>query len=171
MGKGNVCVHNEYEGLFYIDNDNLDFYRKANDDSDEPELRSRRELSFEDIAENRWVYDQDESETNWEDVKTNFQYAVAKRFLSFTPCKERIGRSRDRLAILENNLFYIAVEDNQWSQAVLLIQKDDKCLTGLQKRHYQNYLDGIRDALFEQFESLGIYGGAWTSGTIHRNVA
>ena len=31
-----------------------------------------------------------------------------------------------------------------------------------------NYLDGIRDALFEDFESLGIYGCAWTHGTIHR---
>ena len=28
MGRGNVCVTGSYEGLFYIDNDDLRVYRK-----------------------------------------------------------------------------------------------------------------------------------------------
>ena len=69
--------------------------------------------------------------------------------------------------LLSNDLFYIVLEDNEWSIAVELIQKDDVSY-GLQKKHHQTYLDGIRDCLFEQVETLGIYGGAWTSGEITR---
>lgn len=82
------------------------------------------------------------------------------------------GLMREKHAILQNQLFYIALEDNEWSLAVELLQKDEDWSDGwrqnLQKRHFQRYLDGIRDSLFEQFESLGIRTGAWTSGTIHR---
>ena len=63
---------------------------------------------------------------------------------------------------------------NVASRAVELLQRDegwgDDWRQNLQKRHFQRYLDGIRDSLFEQFESLGAYSGAWTSKTIHRPV-
>ena len=44
----------------------------------------------------------------------------------------------------------------------------DPWMENLQKRFYEEYLNGIRDALFEQFESIGVYKGAWTSGTLRR---
>ena len=29
MGRGNVCVFGEYEGLYYIDNDHIHVYRDS----------------------------------------------------------------------------------------------------------------------------------------------
>ena len=48
-----------------------------------------------------------------------------------------------------------------------LLQKEDH-LSGLQGRHYQKYLDGIKRCLLEVLPSIGTYGGAWTSGRITR---
>lgn len=92
-----------------------------------------------------------------------------EKFQSFSECDEWI--SRNERAILENQLFYVVVEDNEWSVAYKLIQKDNyyyNSIEGLQAKHYQSYLEGIKKALFNQFETIGIYAGAWTSGVIHR---
>ena len=77
-----------------------------------------------------------------------------------------------RLVILESRLFYIAVEDNEWSLAVELVQKEeplgDVWMENLQKRLYQKYLDGMKKALLNRLPSIGTYSGAWTSGRIKR---
>jgi hypothetical protein len=72
---------------------------------------------------------------------------------------------------MENQLFEIKIEDNEWSYAVKLLQKEpgyDYDYTGLQKKHYKNYLNAIKEVLLELFPSIGCYGGAWTHGTIRR---
>ena len=91
------------------------------------------------------------------------------KYPSFRECEKWITNSRK--AVLENKLFYIAVEDNEWSVAIMLIQKDTYLgnMIGMQKQHYQTYLNGIRDILFERFETLGTYSGIWTHGRIHRD--
>jgi len=83
----------------------------------------------------------------------------------FTECDR--WYDRDIHVILESKLFEIAIVDNEWSFAVMLLQKED-APAGLQKKHYEFYLRKIRDALFEQFSQLGVYECAWTSGTIDR---
>lgn len=168
MGRGNVCVFGKYEGLYYIDNALLHEYTCHNEDG-EYESRKQGELSYEELTGNHWRFDEWQSNQNWEDAKYDFITAIQARFPSLQKCSKRI--EHDRLAILENNLFYVAVADNEWGQAVMLIQKEHWCydLTGLQKRHYQRYLDAIRDSLFEQFDTLGTYAGAWTHGTICRS--
>ena len=68
---------------------------------------------------------------------------------------------------MESGLFYIAVEDNQWSLAIELIQKEapyDDHLSGLQGLHFRRYLDGMKTCLLERLPSIGIRTGAWTSG-------
>lgn len=168
MGRGNVCVFRECEGLFYIDNDHLHEYRRVGEDGDEVEYRLMGDLSYEELTSGDWQFDEWQSHRNWEDAKQNLICAIKAKFPRFVRCDRWIGN--DRYALLENNLFYIAVADNEWSQAVMLIQKDHWCydFSGLQKQHYQRYLDGIRDCLFEQFDTLGTYGGAWTSGKISK---
>ena len=57
--------------------------------------------------------------------------------------------------------------------AIKLIQKeqgyyDNGNIENLQAKHYKTYLEGIKECLFNQFEELGTYGGAWTSGRIRR---
>lgn len=162
MGRGNVCIHNPYEGLFYVDQDDLMIYVNGDEE------RTARELSYDELTGSEWQYDQFSTDMHWDAIKEQFSESIQKRFKSFRPCNKRIGRECS--ALLENELFYIAMEDNEWSIAIELIQKESwyQDLSGLQKKHHKRYLDGIRDALFEHFETLGIYAGAWTSGTIKR---
>lgn len=67
------------------------------------------------------------------------------------------------------------MEDNQWSMAIELIQKEQDCysrgnIENLQAGLYKKYLEGMKKCLFNQFEELGIYGGPWTSGKIKKCV-
>ena len=168
MGRGNVCVTGPYEGLFYIDNDDLLVYRPLESsglDADQRLLLG--ELDVDELQD--WEYSEGDSYWLMEEVKSAFAASMKNRFPSFqTPRKQEW--INDGLVIVENSLFAVTFEDNQWSTAVKLLQKEHWCYdyAGLQKQHYQRYLDGIRDALFEQFETLGTYGGAWTSGRISR---
>lgn len=69
------------------------------------------------------------------------------------------------------DLFVISVEDNEWSYAVLLLQKQDEYdnhLLGLQKRHHQKYLTAIKEAILDMYGEVGIYTGPWTSGIERR---
>lgn len=169
MGRGNVCVTGDFEGLFYIDNDYLEIYRLREENPDDEEsFKYLGELSYEELTGGDWVFDEWRSEMEWTDTKIYLIEGLKQRFKSLTDCSAWIGR--ETRALLENELFYIAVEDNQWSMAVLLLQKEHWCfdLSGLQKRHYQTYLNAIRDVLFDMFPELGVYRGAWTSGRIKR---
>ena len=144
MGRGNVCVHGPYEGLYYVD---YDYFYYVDVDEDDNEIGERE-------------FDQQ----YMEDSIDNFKYKMLKTD-AFTECDR--WRHGEIHVILENELFEIAITDNDWSYAVMLLQKED-APEDLQKKHYKSYLRKIRDALFEQFSELGVYGGSWTSGTIYR---
>ena len=147
MGRSNVCVHGPYEGLYYVDYDNF-YVNKVDNETDNREFDQ--------------VY--------MEHTIDNFKYEMMKSGV-FTECDRwhHGWYHNDIHVILESKLFEIAIVDNEWSYAVMLLQKEDAPV-GLQKKHYESYLRKIRDALFEQFSKLGVYGGAWTHGTIDRQV-
>lgn len=167
MGKGNCCVNGEYEGLFYIDNDDLCVYTaKETIGTDEPVNELRRNIPYTDME--NWEYDEISSDWWFEEIIADFKHNFIKAFPSFTSCDEWIGYRYNKHAILENSLFYITIEDNEWSLAVELTQKDDYIT--FQKKNYQKYLNGIKNALFLQFDTLGVYGGPWMHGTIHKET-
>jgi hypothetical protein len=150
MGRGNECVHGDCEGLYYVDYDNFESYIYDFETDTETEER-----------------DYDLEREQIEESISKFKSDFMKKFKSFYKTDKWIG---DDQILLENNLFYIAVCDNQWSLCFKLLQKDDGInnFENLQSKHYRTYLNGMRDTLFNQFSELGIYSGAWTSGTIKR---
>lgn len=152
MGRGNVCVHGEYEGLFFIDWDNFS-------------------KEWEDGDGNIITDDYDFQRDEWEDSLEQFITDFTEKYPSFSKCDEWLSNSEH--AVLENNLFYIVTEDNEWSMAIKLIQKEQDYyskgnIVNLQKKQYHNYLEGIKECLFLQFNEIGTYSGAWTSGRIRR---
>lgn len=164
MGRGNVCTHGKYEGLYYADRDYLDFYVPIDGEADEGKLLE--EMEQNDFS--NYEYDEFISRSYYEDFISLFISLFRGKFKSFSATGEEYG------VILENELFEIEIEDNQWSYAVKLIQKEDAYdnhLEGLQKKHYENYLEGMKNVLLEIFPSIGCYGGAWTSGRITRGDA
>lgn len=158
MGAGNVCTFGECEGLYFVDNEFLDVYCKEAKDGN---------IEYCSLSEtdDRCEYCETESFFNRMDFEHNFKEAMKKRFRSFKDADEWV--SRTRRAILENELFYIVCEDNQWSLAVELIQKEDSEETvGLQMGLYKTYLSGIKEILLNMNGEVGIYTSAWTSGVI-----
>jgi hypothetical protein len=159
MGRGNVCVFKEYEGLYYVDRDYLDYYVPIDGEADEGGFYG----DIENIDNYEWDYFI--SQSYYEDFIYEFVDAFTKRFKSFTKTGKEYG------TIMESNLFEIEIEDNQWSYAVKLIQKEcwyDNHLEGLQKKHHENYLKGMKEILLDLFPSIGTYAGAWCHGTITR---
>lgn len=178
MGRGNVCVTGSYEGLFYIDNDDLRVYRRNDPYAKEEETSLQRDLSCEDLSGDEWLLDEIGSSYEEEDVLECFCAELRKLCPGFQPAaNSNVWLGNERRVILENELFYICVEDNEWSLAVELVQKDgySDCesawMAGLQKRRYRGYLDSMKKALLARLPSIGIRTGAWTSGTITREEA
>lgn len=163
MGAGNVCTFGKCEGLYYVDNDFLDVYCRENEDGD-MEYCPLRE------ADDGFEYCETQSYFNREDSEWNFIEAMKRRFPSFEYVNKWI--SRTRRALLENELFYIVCEDNQWSLAIELIQKEGEYggeeKVGLQMGLYRKYLKGIEEILLNMNGEVGIYTGAWTSGVIKK---
>ena len=175
MAGGNVCTHNEFEGLYYLDREFIDVYQKAvrceyghpcEYDDEEPMSTARM---LRDDSE--WVFDYVGTQVMWDDMVDYMTGSLMRRFPSFY--KVDIWRGRDsRHILLENKLFQIAVVDNEWSVAWCLLERPDADDTGsnwpLMKRHYQSYLDGIREALLDGYGEAIAYGGAWVSGEVYR---
>lgn len=164
MGKGNVCVFGEYEGLYYVDRDYIDCYiaKEVNTDG-EYEEKMLGDMEMDDFS--NYDYDYVLSNIYYEDFVQEFTSMMEKKFKSF------VSTGKDYGTVMENNLFEIEIEDNEWSYAVKLIQKEhdyDNHLEGLQKKHHENYLNGMKNILLKLFPSIGCYGGAWTHGTITR---
>lgn len=165
MGRGNCRVTGDCEGLFYVDNDYLWVYHHKNEPED---TRLLKDVPYGEM-DKIWLFDEEGTMVQDEDFRECLFAAVRRRFPSFDSCDKWAGWNNELHAVMENRLFYICIEDNEWSLAVELIQRDDAgTLHGLQCGLYQRYLDGIRDALFEQFDTLGVYAGPWTSGTIRK---
>lgn len=157
MGRGNCCVCGNYEGLYYVDNDFLDVYSRS-DNSDDYDIRLKRDVDDYDS----WDYNEAESYFNRDMLVHEFACEVMQRFPKFDYVNKWI--SRDRKAILENELFYVVLEDNEWSMAVELIEREDswRDYSGLRAGLYMIYLNGIREILLDMFGEIGEYAGAWT---------
>lgn len=162
MGRGNIHTCGDYEGLYYIDYDYLDYYTsKEADEYGEFDNKLLADMDADDF--NDYEYDEDLSCWNAEDYINMFISDMTKKFDSFVATGTTYG------TIMENSLFEIKIEDNEWSYAIELIQKDDYGISGLQKKHYKQYLDGMKDVLLGMFPEIGCWtGNCWTHGVIKR---
>lgn len=167
MGRGNVSVSGPYEGVFFVDRDNTDWYVL------DGESVLQKDIDIDDFACAK--YDETASEESYIAMCNGIVERIAKQFPSFREILENVwfrytdygcDRRDFGVVLLENDLFVISVEDNEWSYAVLLLQKQDEYddhLSGLQKRHYQKYLAAIKEAILDMYGEIGIYTGPWTS--------
>lgn len=166
MGRGNVCVTGKYEGLFYVDNEFFQTYSRF--DGEETCSLLLRDLSSDELLD--WEYDEVESQFEFDYIRDTFIENMVNRFKSFYAPEKEYWINNTRKVILENKLFYIAIEDNEWSVAFELLQKEDEYGTGwitaLQRKNYMVYFDAMKDSLFECVPELGTYISPWTSGTI-----
>ena len=180
MGRGNIRVQYECEGLYYLDKNFLHMYSKVEkcacgnvvgfDHSEPP--RTARELNDADIEydfdgkDTEWAFDRGESYLMWESMIGKVKAALMRRFKSFREADK--WRDGERRVVLENEFFHVAVADNEWSAAWLLSERMDVDDTGpnraLMYRHCDAYLKAIKHALIDEWgEAIG-YGGPWVYG-------
>lgn len=159
MGKGNICVSEANGGCFYIDYDNLNVY-ESKDGTVEYVLQK----DIENI--NDYNFLEVETERNIEDFKANFIADFCKEYKTF----EEISKIHDA-TIMRSALFDIKLEDNEWSIAIMLVPIEQEYnqpgnYIMMQQRLAPIYLKGIQKCLFKQFDTIGTYGGPWTSGRL-----
>ena len=163
MGAGNCCTTGQCEGLFYVDNSFLSAYRIENEDGDVEILSAREIANFD----GNYEFDASETAMRTDEFEGCFTEMMMKRFPSFEFVDKWI--SRNRRALLENNLFYVVCEDNQWSIAIELIEKEVDCnKVGLQMGLYKKFLEGIKVILLEINGEVATYAGTWTHGIIKK---
>ena len=94
MGRGNVCVTGSYEGLFYIDNDDLRVYSRNAPHAKEEETSLQRDLSCEDFSSGEWLLDEIGSSYEEEDVLECFCTELRKLCPQLPACGqlERLAR-------------------------------------------------------------------------------
>ena len=174
MGRGNVCVTGAYEGLYYIDNDDFHVYRRDDPHSDDEfESRLLKDLSYQELTGGEWYYCESDTAEEEDSILECFVEGFTKLFPTFRqPEHAELRLKDDGRVLLESKLFYIALEDNEWSLAVKLLQKEEPWglpwMENLQKRLYEKYLEGMKRCLLEVLPSIGTHKGAWRSGRITR---
>ena len=162
MGRGNICPSTINSRVLYVDYDNLNLYTNKYDSED---IIAQGDVP---IGDTTYEYDDILSQMQFDDFKDEFVRGMLQRYKSFTETNE------DNI-ILENNLFTVSLEDNEWSVAVILEPKEQDYYTKgnyemMQTRLVDTYYKGMQQLLLEQFEEIGVYGGPWTHGTIKREV-
>ncbi len=178
MGRGNVCVTGRCEGLFYIDNDLFHVYRRDDPNDEDPETRLMDDLEYAELTGGEWYMDEVETEEEQDDIEECFMDGFTRMFRSF--CRVHPNKllkngaygDASRRVILESGLFYVCIEDNEWSVAIELVQKKEPYgepwMENLQQALFEKYLDGMKKCLLDRLPRIGTYKGAWTCGELRR---
>ena len=164
MGRGNCNVNTTAgECVFYVDNDLLQiYYNKSNPE----ETVFGKELTTSTMGQ--YEYDQDESQKFFEEQLNTIKSQLMKKFKSLKEADYWSGRSKH--IVLENNMYGIALEDNEWSVAFELIMKIDGN-PGLKKHNAKSFGKGLRDILIKNFGTIHIRTSAWTSAELTKDIA
>ena len=172
MGQANCCVFGQYEGLYFIDYDDIHVFRHKDCDLDgSAEARFLRDLDYGELTGGDWIFDDLATQFVQQEVLDSFTSDFLRMFPNFCKTCPDLWISRSQKAILESPLFYLCLEDSNWSLAVELIQKEPpqgRSYAALQARCYQRYLTGIARCLLNHLPSVGLYTGPWTSGRLRR---
>ena len=74
MGRGNICPDGKYEGVVYVDYDNVLCYTKK----DDSEQRLLKDISYEEMPE--FEFDDDASQLLLDEYRTNLVNEMAKSY-------------------------------------------------------------------------------------------
>ena len=161
----NVTVNYD-EGLFYVDYKDIYMYHEiANPDHFLPESQIPAG------EEDKYEFDEEKTQIHYDSFKARLSAYLCQHLPSLKVPPEDMARNRTytKRILAENNLFQIALEDNNWSVAVkLLRQKDGN--TGLQTQMYNSFLNRVRLGLFQQFKTLYVRDGAWSASKLTKSM-
>lgn len=154
--KGNINVPNGGE-LFYVHYDSMNLYI----DKNKPEDGYKMKKEIPSYGFSRYTWDKKASQQKYDTWLNVFKSRMCKKFKSLKPVDQYAHRSQR--IILQNKLFIIAIEDNEWSFAVELMENEDSKCVGLQRRHFGSFYKGLKSILMDTVDQIYIRTGSWTA--------
>ena len=113
MGISNCCVFGKYEGLYFIDYDDIHVFRHKDCDLDgSAEARFLRDLDYGELTGGDWIFDDLATQFVQQEVLDSFTSDFLRMFPNFCKTCPDLWISRSQKAILESPLFYLCLEDN-----------------------------------------------------------
>ena len=115
MGQANCCVFGKYEGLYFIDYDDIHVFRHKDCDLDgSAEARFLRDLDYGELTGGDWIFDDLATQFVQQEVLDSFTSDFLRMFPNFCKTCPDLWISRSQKAILESPLFYLCLEDSNW---------------------------------------------------------
>ena len=112
MGISNCCVFGKYEGLYFIDYDDIHVFRHKDCDPDgSAEARFLRDLDYGELTGGDWIFDDLATQFVQQEVLDSFTSDFLRMFPNFSKTCPDLWISRSQKAILESPLFYLCLED------------------------------------------------------------
>lgn len=161
--KMNVSVNYD-EALFYVNYNNIYMFKDKNNPS---KFVKGTEIPSGD--EDKYEYDADMTQVMYDGIRKKITDYMTTHFNSMQAVQdEYLNKSKSRRVIARNTLFSVVIEDNVWSIAVELIN-NPKGNAGLQSQMFTSFANGLRNALFEQFDELYVRTGSYTADPITKD--
>lgn len=161
MGAGNVNVSLN-DGLFYVHYDSVNVYKNKRNKSI---ICQRKDIPRG--QEKDFVFDMGLSQQNYDVWLEAFRQKLMKRYPSY----RRVDRytKRDQRIVLENNMFFVAIEDNEWGFAVELISRTKYPYPQFQKHLFPHFFKGLKETLLNLTETIYIRSGSWTTQAVTKD--
>ena len=161
--KMNVAV-NYNEALYYVNYNDIYMYKDKNDSN-----KFVTESQIPEGKEDDYEFDLSMTQVHYDAIRKKLSDALCAHFPSMQPVKDTyLNKSQSRRVIACNTLYSVVIEDNAWSIAVELINNPDGN-GGLQSQMFESFSNGLREALFEQFDTLYIRSGSYTAEPITKS--
>ena len=155
MSKGNINVSLN-DGLYYISYESVNVYKSKQNPQD---LKTINQIAPQDRAQ--FDLDLPLSQANYDAWLESFRKAMHKRYPSYRIIDKYL--KRDQRIVLENNMFRVIIEDNEWSFAVELISIPKCQYKAFQKHLFPQFFKGMREILFTITETIYIRNGSWSA--------
>lgn len=160
--KSNVNV-SVNDGLYYIHYDDVNVYQSKNDPS---VLVSKKEIPQN--KEDEYVLNLEKSQEQYNTWLQHFTTAMMRRFRSYKKIDTYL--KTDRRLVLQNKMFCVIIENNDWSFAVELISLPNCPYKVLQRHLFPTFLSGMREILFSLNDTIYVRNGSWSAKPITRNT-
>lgn len=158
MRNRNINVSSS-DALYFVHYDTVELYKNKHNPLD---IRPKADIPAGKEAD--YKFDAETSQKKYDEYIDTFCRLMRRRLPSLKPV-QNTERSRRKI-LLQNSMFSIAVEDNNWSFAVELLSRPECPYKSLQKHHFASFVKGMQDCLFILFNEIYVRTGSWTADPI-----
>lgn len=145
--------------LYYVDYAHIDVYVNKNDKKDIKIGKDEIALNNPDI----YQFDETLTQAQFDKFKQEFINAMQQQHKSLKTTDKTVKGVHH---LLENDMFIVAMEDNNWSVGVELLNKPKYENENLREHVLPNFATNMRNILLDLIGEIHIRTGSWTTEII-----